>query len=77
MAKSGGWSEDEALAAVAAYFKLLKAEQDGNTVNKAQLYRNLSERFPQRAAKAFELKFQGISTTLYEQARPAGASTCR
>lgn len=35
------WSEDEARAAVSAYFKILLAEQDGVDVNKAELYRAL------------------------------------
>lgn len=53
-----------------AYLKLLKAEQGGAKVNKAQLYRDLSARFPNRASKAFELKFQNISAILYEQHLP-------
>jgi hypothetical protein len=67
---AGGWSEDEVRAAVTAYFSLLKAEQAGESVNKAQLYRDLSARFPNRPPKAFELKFQNISAILYEQHLP-------
>lgn len=65
-----GWSELEAKAAVEAYFKLLRAEQSGQSTNKASLYRNLSSKFPQRSIKAFELKFQNISAILYEQHQP-------
>ncbi len=65
-----GWSEEEARAAVFAYFGLLKAEQDGRTVNKAQVYRELSERFTARTVKSFELKLQNISAILYEQRLP-------
>jgi hypothetical protein len=60
------WSESEARAAVSTYFKILKAEQDGLDVSKADLYRFLSDKFPQRTAKAFEVKFQNISAILYE-----------
>ena len=70
MAKNIGWSEEEARAAVAAYFNLLQADQDGRAINKRQLYRDLSERFPKRPPKAFELKFQNISAVLYEQRLP-------
>lgn len=70
MAKTIGWSEEEARAAVSAYFKLLHAEQNRTHVNKAKLYRELSERFPNRPPKAFERKFQNISAVLYEQRLP-------
>lgn len=60
------WSESEVRAAVSAYFQILKAEQDGRYVSKAKLYRTLSDKFPQRTSKAFELKFQNISAILYE-----------
>ena len=70
MAKSIGWSEDEVRVAVNAYFKLLKAEQDGSNTNKSKLYRELSVLFPSRSPKAFELKFQNISAVLYEHHLP-------
>lgn len=70
MPSNPGWSENEVRAAVSAYFKLLKTEQAGGAINKAKLYRALSERFPRRVPKAFELKFQNISAILYEQRLP-------
>ena len=63
------WSEEEVRAAIAAYFKLLKTEETGRTVNKAAIYRELASRFP-RNPKAFELKFQNISAILLEQRLP-------
>jgi hypothetical protein len=70
MGNSAGWTETEVRAAVGEYFALLRAEQGGRQVNKAALYRRLSERFPRRPPKAFELKFQNISAVLYEQRLP-------
>lgn len=64
------WTEKEVKAAVAAYFKLLKAEQAGRQTNKAALYRALASKFPERGPKAFELKFQNISAILYEHHLP-------
>jgi len=68
--RSAGWLEDEARAAIAAYFHILEEEHAGKRVNKKQIYRALSERFPRRGVKAFELKFQNISAILYEQRLP-------
>jgi hypothetical protein len=70
MSRKAGWSEDEARAAVTAYFKLLAAEREGRRTNKRELYRELSERFSNRVPKAFELKFQNISAIMYEQRLP-------
>src|SRR5262245_35904313 len=70
MGNNAGWIEAEVRAAVQDYFALLKAEQEGRQVNKAAMYRRLSERFPRRPPKAFELKFQNISAVLYEQRLP-------
>lgn len=60
------WNENEVRAAVSSYFELLRAEQAGRHSNKANLYRSLACRFPQRSPKAFELKFQNISAILYK-----------
>jgi hypothetical protein len=65
-----GWPETEVRAAVEAYFKVLDSEQEGQAVNKRQVYRDLAARFPRRGEKAFELKFQNISAILYEQRLP-------
>jgi hypothetical protein len=59
------WNEEEVKIAVEGYFELLG--QEGNGVNKAELYRTLSSRCPSRSPKAFERKFQNISAILYEQ----------
>jgi hypothetical protein len=64
------WSEEEARAAVRAYFRLLSAEQAGKPTNKAALYRKLSAKFPKRNPNAFESKFQNISAILYELRLP-------
>jgi len=70
MVRKASWSEAEGRAAVTAYFKLLAAEREGRRTNKRELYRELSDRFPGRVPKAFELKFQNISAILYEQRLP-------
>jgi len=69
MAKQG-WPEKQVKAAVGAYFDLLKAQDEGDWQNKADIYRNLSDRFPDRSVKAFERKFQNISAVLYEENLP-------
>ncbi len=65
-----GWNEEEVRGAVSEYFGLLKSERDGRELNKADIYRRLSKKFPSRTPKAFELKFQNISAVLYEQQLP-------
>ncbi len=57
------WSVDEVEVCVAAYFDHLALELTGNTFNKAQLYRDLSEQTG-RTAKSIEFKFQNISAIL-------------
>lgn len=64
-----GWSEEEVKGAVEAYFKLLEIQSSGGSVNKAEIYRNLGEKFG-RSPKSFERKFQNISAILYEQHLP-------
>jgi hypothetical protein len=64
------WSEAEIRAAIRAYFSLLEAQEAGESVNKAALYRDLASGYPGRSAKSFELKFQNISAILYEQKLP-------
>jgi hypothetical protein len=61
------WNEEEVRATVKAYFELLESQRQRATTNKAAIYRGLSERFPNRTSKSFELKFQNISAILYEQ----------
>ncbi len=64
------WSEEEVRAAIKGYFALFRAQEDGKPTNKTALYRSLSNQFPHRSAKAFELKFQNISAVLYEERYP-------
>ena len=63
------WSEKENRATVDAYFKLHIHQQAGNKVNKAGIYRKLSQTFG-RSPKSYERKFQNISAVLYEQQQP-------
>jgi len=65
-----GWEENEIRETIKAYFSLLEKEKKQEPVNKRQLYRELSEKFPARTEKAFELKFQNISAILYEEHLP-------
>jgi len=65
-----GWTESEVKLAIDGYFDLLAKEREGESVNKAELYRSLSKKAPRRNPKAFELKFQNISAILYEQRLP-------
>jgi hypothetical protein len=60
------WSENEVRAAVREYFRVLEAEHRSEYINKREIYRQLSNEFPQRSQKSFELKFQNISAILYE-----------
>jgi hypothetical protein len=60
------WSENEVRAAVKEYFRVLEAEQKSEYINKREVYRQLSKKFPHRSQKSFELKFQNISAILYE-----------
>ena len=68
--KNKPWSEKEITAAIGAYFQLMQAQQKGEPVNKASIYRQLSAAHPDRSEKSFEYKFQNISAVLYEQKLP-------
>ncbi len=68
--KNKPWSEKEIAVAIDAYFQLIDAQQQGGSVNKASIYRQLSEAHPARSAKSFEYKFQNISAVLYEEKLP-------
>ena len=68
--KNKPWSEKEIAVAIDAYFQLMEAQQKGEPVNKAKLYRQLSAAHPARSAKSFEYKFQNISAVLYEEKLP-------
>jgi len=62
--KNKPWSEKEIAVAIDAYFQLVEAQQKGEPVNKAKLYRQLSAAHPARSAKSFEYKFQSIREAL-------------
>jgi hypothetical protein len=64
------WSDKEIEAAVKAYFELLSAQTAGKPTNKSAIYRELSAAHPVRSAKAFEFKFQNISSVLYKEKLP-------
>ncbi len=64
------WTARENRGAITAYFRLLEAQAAGETVNKSEIYRTLSQRYPRRTPKAFEYKFQNISAVLYELKLP-------
>ena len=57
------WTIEEVEICVSAYFEHLTLELTGQSFNKAQLYRNLSEQTG-RTAKSIEFKFQNISAVL-------------
>jgi hypothetical protein len=64
------WSEEEVRVAIRGYFKLQRAQENYEKVNKAALYRELSKAHPKRNTKSFERKFQNISAILYEEKLP-------
>ena len=68
--KSHPWNEIEIKDAIVGYFSLLDAQQKGKSLNKAKIYRALSEKHPSRSTKAFERKFANISAILYEEKLP-------
>jgi len=70
MTRNRPWSEVEIQAAVFAYFELINSQHKLEPVNKSAIYRSLSEKYPERTAKAFELKFQNISAVLYDEKLP-------
>lgn len=64
------WNELEINATIKEYFNLLEEQENEHQVNKAAVYRALSEKFPNRSPKSFEFKFQNISAILYEEKMP-------
>jgi len=59
------WTDQELAAAVAAYRQLQADTNAGVRINKAQTYRDLSEKFG-RSAKSWEYRMQNISHVLHE-----------
>ena len=57
------WSEEEVVLCVNAYFEYLIGQLNGETSNKAQLYRVLAEQTG-RTGSSIEFKFQNISAVL-------------
>lgn len=68
--KAHSWNENEIKDAIAEYFKMLEAQQNRLSVNKLEVYRNLSKAHPSRSPRAFERKFTNISAILYEEKLP-------
>ncbi|QRK10989.1 HNH endonuclease [Archangium violaceum] len=67
------WSDKENAAAVDAYFQLLRAEEAGQKLSKAQFIRALRSGtgpLPRRSRSAIEMKFQNISALLAEHGLP-------
>ncbi len=64
------WNENEIKDAIAEYFKMLEAQENGLSVNKLEVYRNLSKMHTSRSPRAFERKFANISAILYEEKLP-------
>lgn len=62
---SNGWNDEELAASVEAYRAMAEMEAAGQRYNKAQIYRDLGEKFG-RSAKAFEYRMQNISA-LYDE----------
>ena len=60
MTSEDQWSTEELEASVEAYAEMYGADQEGRKVNKAQIYRDLEERFGRRN-KAFERRMMNIS----------------
>ena len=60
------WEHEELKASVEAYLDLQRMADAGQRINKAQTYRDLSARFPNRTPKAFEYRMQNISYVLQE-----------
>jgi 5-methylcytosine-specific restriction protein A len=57
------WTREELKASVEAYLHIRKHQYSNDRVNKAAVYRDLSERF-NRTTKAFEYRMQNISYVL-------------
>jgi hypothetical protein len=60
-----GWSNDELLASVEAYRRMVEKQQAGIKYTKKQVYQELATRFG-RTPKAFEYRMQNISAVLNE-----------
>lgn len=59
------WSDEELLASVNAYKRMLALDLSGEKFNKIEVYRNLAGKFG-RTAKAFEYRMQNISSIYAE-----------
>ncbi len=64
------WTEQEIKGAIHGYFELLDAQENGEPIVKAHIYKRLAEKYPARNAGAFERKFQNISAVLFEEKLP-------
>lgn len=64
-----GWTQEELAAAVAAYRWMEQRVAQGHGINKAQVYRELSERHG-RSLKSWEYRMQNISYVLQQLGQP-------
>lgn len=60
------WSAAEIEATVATYFQMLRTQELGQSLNKAEYNRRLQERLPARSRGAIEFKHANISAVLME-----------
>ncbi len=65
------WTENEVARTVAAYFRMLRMQEMGQTFVKAELVRQLEQQVPARTAHSIEYKFRNISFVLNESGVPA------
>lgn len=66
--KEEPWTEAELNAAVLAYLDMQRKHDQGQKINKKQVYRDLAAEFP-RSEKAFEFRMQNISYVLDKMGR--------
>ena len=67
--KEEPWTEAELNAAVLAYLDMQRKHDQGQKINRKQVYRDLAAEFP-RSEKAFERRMLNISFVLQEMGRP-------
>lgn len=64
-----GWTDEELAASVDAYNAMARMEAEGRSYNKAQVYRDLADRF-KRSPGSFEYRMQNISAIYNELGLP-------
>ncbi len=71
MSTPANWTARETDITVKAYFETLKAQQNGNPVNRQALYNKLATRLSRRNPKAIEYRFHNIEAILVEENLPS------